>query len=100
MVREGDFRASGSGNIVYDPKEIPPECIKIAFDITKKIKAQCIAYDFVFLDNKPLIIEASYGFSSKGYLLCLGYWNNKFIWVEETFTPEFFMISDILESIK
>ena len=36
MVRDGDFRASGSGNIIYNPEEIPKECIKIAFKIFLK----------------------------------------------------------------
>ncbi|ELA7357830.1 hypothetical protein Q9X91_004499 [Vibrio alginolyticus] len=96
MVREGDFRASGSGNIIYDPHQIPKECLKIAFDVTKKLHSQCLAFDFVTLDDKPLIVELSYSFARKGYLDCPGYWNNELEWIEGAFSPEFFMIEDFI----
>ena len=99
MIRENDFRASGSGFIKYSPKEIPIECIEIAFDISYKLKAQCLAYDFVFLNNEAKLIEISYGFSRKGYLDCEGYWDNSLNWIEGRFTPEYFMIEDIVEDI-
>lgn len=94
MVREGDFRASGSGKIIYNPEEIPRECIELAFKITEKIGAQTLAYDFVFDQGEPLIVEISYSFARKGYLQCPGYWNDKLEWIEGLFFPEFFMIED------
>ena len=100
MIRDGDFRASGSGNIVYEPSAIPKECIKIAFETSKKLKTQSAAYDFVFLDGKPLIVEISYAFSQAGYWDCPGYWDYELNWIEGSFTPEFFMIEDILEFLK
>ncbi len=96
MVRKDDFRASGSGNIVYDIDQIPKECLKIAFEVTKKLEAQCLAYDFVFLNNTPKIIEISYGFNRMGYLDCPGYWNESLEFIKGGFTPEFFIIEDIL----
>ena len=39
IIRDGDFRASGSGNIVYKRSEINERCIKIAFEIITKFKA-------------------------------------------------------------
>lgn len=100
MVRDGDFRASGSGNIVYDPDAIPLECIDIAFEVTKSMNSQTASYDFIFLNDKPLLIEASYGFSRKGYLPCPGYWDDSLIWHKGSFHPEYFMIEDILGSLK
>lgn len=96
MVRDGDFRASGSGKIIYDKKKIPLDCIKIAFDTTTKIKSQCAAYDFVFIDDKPLLIEVSFAFSREGYLECPGFWNSNLEWTETKFNPEYFIIEDIL----
>jgi hypothetical protein len=101
MVRQGDFRASGSGYIQYDPAEMPIECVKIAFAISEKIQAQCLAYDFVFVNgggSQPLITEVSYGFSRKVYLPCPGYWTEKLEWVEGTFFPEYFMIEDFVNA--
>lgn len=97
MVRKGDFRASGSGDIIYDPNVIPTECIKIAFDVSRKLQMQSAAYDFVFLNDEALIIEISYGFSQAGYLDCPGYWDEELNWHSGTFIPEYFMIEDTLK---
>jgi glutathione synthase/RimK-type ligase-like ATP-grasp enzyme len=81
LVRKGDFRASGGGNIVYDKNQIDERCVKIAFEVNDKIKSQSIAYDFVFdKDNNPLIIEISYGYAMKAYDNCEGYWDKDLNW--------------------
>lgn len=95
-VRSGDFRASGSGNIGYAPSEIPKACIRIAFDLSKQLGAQCLAYDFVFCEKEPKLVEVSYSFAREGYLPCPGFWNDELEWMEGHFVPEFFMIEDFL----
>lgn len=101
MTRKNDFRASGSGKIVYEKSEMNEECVKIAFNTNKKIKSQCIAYDFVFdSENKPLIVELSYGFASSAYDKCPGYWDSSLNWHEGKFNPQFWILEDIIESIK
>lgn len=100
LVRDGDFRASGSGKIIYEKEQIPLECVKISFETTKKIKAQCASFDFVFLNDKPMIVEVSYGFAQNGYLECPGYWDNKLNWIEDKFHPEYFIIEDILDELE
>src|SRR5690554_1260028 len=65
MIRDNDFRASGSGKIIYDKHQINESCIRAAFEINNKIKSQSIAFDFVFDDsNNFLVVEISYGFAS------------------------------------
>jgi len=96
MVRKGDFRASGSGVIIYDRKEIPEACIRSAFDVSKKLKLQSSAYDFVYLHDTPLLIELSYAFSQNGYLDCPGYWDENLNWYAGKFCPESFIIEDLL----
>ena len=96
-IRPDDFRASGSGKIVYNPDYIPKKCIQLAFETTQILKAQCIAYDFVFLQNDPMIIEISYCFAREGYLQCPGYWNENLEWKGGSFAPEFFMIEDFIQ---
>ena len=98
MVRENDFRASGSGRIIYDKKEIPIECIELSFKVNKKINSQCIAFDYIFDEtNNPLIVEISYGFIPSGYRDCPGYWDNNLNWHEGKFIPEYFMIEDLID---
>lgn len=95
-TRKNDFRASGSGNIVYDRKQIDERCIKIAFEVNKKLNSQCIAYDFVFDENNsPLIIEISYGFAVEPYDPCPGYWDSSFKWYNGKFNPQGMIIEQI-----
>lgn len=81
LTRNGDFRASGSGSIVYDKEQIDERCVKVAFDTNAKLKTQSAAFDFVFdVNNRPLIVEVSYGYSMKAYDLCEGYWTMDMQW--------------------
>ncbi|MCF6132700.1 ATP-grasp domain-containing protein [Flavobacterium wongokense] len=97
MNRENDFRASGSGFILYDKESIDERFVKAAFEIHKKLKAQCIAYDFVLDNNKPLLIEISYGFANAGYDDCVGYWDEEMNWYEGRFNPYGWMIDMMLK---
>ena len=93
MVRSNDFRASGSGLIIYDNKEIDEKCIEISFDICRKLKAQSIAFDFVFdKNNQPKIVEISYGYAVEAYNQCPGYWDCKLNWYEGCFNPQQWMV--------
>jgi hypothetical protein len=96
MVRKNDFRASGSGRILYDQEQIPINCVTLSFELTKKLNNQCLAFDYVFKNEKPLLIEISYGFNQKGYLPCPGYWDDSLKWHNGKFIPEWFMIEDFI----
>lgn len=96
MVRDGDFKASGSGRIVYDPAEIPIECVRLAFEASKSLRTQCLAYDFVFKKGVPLIVEVSYAFNLAGYTDCQGYWDSSLGWHGGRFCSEWFMIEDFV----
>jgi glutathione synthase/RimK-type ligase-like ATP-grasp enzyme len=98
LVRKNDFRASGSGLIVYNKSEIDEHCIEIAFETTKKLDAQCVAYDFVF-DNKnnPLIVEINYGFEHRAYFPCPGYWDRQMNWHEGKFNAADWIIENIVK---
>jgi glutathione synthase/RimK-type ligase-like ATP-grasp enzyme len=99
LVRKSDFRASGSGNIIYKKEEIDQRCVKIAFETNDKVKSQCTAFDFVFdIDNNPLIVEISYGFKASAYDACEGYWDKGINWHEETFNPYGWIIENLLNS--
>ncbi len=72
MVRENDFRASGSGSILYEKKYFDDETVRISFEISERIKAQCMTFDFVYLQGNPLVVEISYGFTADAYDACTG----------------------------
>lgn len=96
LNRDGDFRASGSGNFVYDKNQIDERCVKIAFESNDKIKSQCIAFDFIFDKNQqPLIVEISYGFVMKVYDKCEGYWDRELNWHPGVFKPQYWMVENV-----
>ena len=98
-VRKNDFRASGSGNFAFDQGEIPIECVQSAFQIAKSLQTQCIALDFITDGKAFLIVEISYGFVSRVYLSCPGYWDNELNWHQGSFIPEWLMIEDFIAAI-
>jgi glutathione synthase/RimK-type ligase-like ATP-grasp enzyme len=100
MVREKDFRASGSGLILYDKEHFDNKTINLAFEISERLKSQCMAYDFVYLDGNPLIVEISYGFAKEGYDACTGYWDRNLVWYEGKFNPYGWMVEDLIYSAK
>jgi len=97
LVREGDFRASGSGVSVYDIKQIDERCVKIALDVSQRLGAQSMAYDFVFDNGKPLIVETSYCFPVGPLECCEGYWTSDMQWHEGShFNFCGWMVEDII----
>ena len=99
MIRENDFRASGSGFILYEKEHFKDEIIRLAFEMTEKLQAQCMAYDFVFFQGRPLILEISYGFAQEGYDECPGYWDRRLNWHPGAFNPYGWMVEDLLARV-
>lgn len=97
LTRKNDFRASGSGNILYAKAEIDERCVEISFKVNRSIQSQSLALDFVFdKDNTPLIIEMSYGFAVNPYDACPGYWDSNMNWHERQFNPQYWMVEDLI----
>lgn len=87
LVRKGDFRASGSGNLCFDNSKIPMQLVRLSQDIAKKLQIQSAAFDFVYDKEKEkfLVVEMSYGFGYDERESENGYWD-----IQGTFHPEFF----------
>jgi glutathione synthase/RimK-type ligase-like ATP-grasp enzyme len=106
-VRPGDFRASASGDIVYDARRIHRESVEVAFDVTRKIGAQSLAFDFVSGENqRPLILEMSYAFGSRKSIhigeavySCPGHWDAKLNWHEGHVWPQDAILIDLLHDL-
>ena len=92
--RKNDFRASGSGLKSLDPNLVSKEAIIEAFKISERLSLQCCAYDFVMKEDKPYLLEISYGFGereNKG-----GYWDRDLVWHEGRFNPYGWMVDEVL----
>jgi glutathione synthase/RimK-type ligase-like ATP-grasp enzyme len=100
IVRDNDFRASGSGDFLFARNEFDERCLTIAFNIAEKLHSQCIAFDFVFDEkNSPLICEISFGFTVQVYDPCPGYWDRGLNWYEGKFIPQNWMVENLIKSI-
>ncbi|MCU4166235.1 ATP-grasp domain-containing protein [Carboxylicivirga caseinilyticus] len=100
MVRENDFRASGSGTILYEKDHFDIETIKLALKISEDMEDQCMAYDFVYKDGRPLMVEISYGFAIHGYDDCVGYWDRELNWYEGAFNPYGWMVDHLIQKLE
>jgi len=97
MVRKDDFRASGSGNIFYEKEHFQIDTIRLAFQLSVKIQSQCAAFDFIYnADNKPMVVELSYGFATCVYDPCVGYWDSTLQFHEGAFIPQNWMVEAMI----
>jgi glutathione synthase/RimK-type ligase-like ATP-grasp enzyme len=96
LTRVNDFRASGSGRILYEKEHFHEDTIRLAFDLSARLSAQCMAYDFVFHNKQPFIVEISYGFDPPGYRPCTGYWDRNLVWHDGEIDPYGWMVESVL----
>ena len=96
LVRKGDFRASGSGSIIYEKDQLREDAVRISFEVASKLKSQCMGFDFVFSPSGPLIVELGYGFVVHGYDNCEGYWTSDMQWHPGKFNPQEWIIEELL----
>lgn len=97
MTRDDDFRASGSGRINYDMEKIDRRFLEIAFDVSRTMGFQSMAYDFL-IDGvgNPAFCEISYTYQSKAVFDCPGYWDQDMEWHPGHFWPEYLHLVDCL----
>ena len=95
--RPDDFRSSGSGLIDHNPQEIDLQFVKLAFDISKKLQFQSMAYDFLYnKEHKPEFCEISYSYLDTAVFNCRGFWNSQLKWHEGHYWPQFCLLQDLL----
>lgn len=99
-VRPDDWRASGSGNIDYNLDKIDRECVRIAFDVSRKLNSQSTAFDFVMSqDGQPQIIEISYCYMDRAVYDCPGHWDRDLNWVEGQVWPQDAILDLVLKEL-
>jgi glutathione synthase/RimK-type ligase-like ATP-grasp enzyme len=99
MVRENDFRASGSGNLSYSVNNFPLKVIELSLQLANTIRSQCAAFDFIFdAKENPLVTEVSFGFVPKPYESCEGFWDSVLNLHKGKFNPFGWMVESILQA--
>jgi glutathione synthase/RimK-type ligase-like ATP-grasp enzyme len=94
--RENDFRASGSGK--FDFKEMDLKFVSLAFELHKKIDAQCLSFDFVYNKNKePVVLEISYEYGLPFNYNCEGFWDENLNFFIEKFIPQYYLLENFIK---
>lgn len=97
--RPDDFRASGSGNIVYDRSRIDERCVRVAFEVAARLRTQSLAFDFLFDPaGRPMIGEISYCYIAAAVHACAGHWRRNGEWCGGNVWPEDAIIEDLLRN--
>ena len=99
MIREDDFRASGSGKVLYEKENFSEETVKLSFNMADQMKSQSAAFDFVYIDDKIYVLEVSFGFIKEVYDACTGYWDRDLKWHAGPFNPCEWMVQNLVDSI-
>ena len=97
LVRDNDFRASGSDLLDYDLTKIPVEAIRLSFDIYKQLQVQTLAVDYLVSDEKLWISEISYGFGIARGELEVGFWKEDLSWHPGKINPFGWMVDDVIK---
>jgi len=96
MIRNDDFRASGSGMILYEKEHFNSETVRLAFKMADKLKTQSAAFDFVYSNERIYVLEVSFGFIKEVYDPCTGYWDRDLNWHYGEFNPCEWMVELLL----
>lgn len=100
-IREGEFRASGGGDLFYDKSYITKNIIDSAFKTSDDLNFTCMGYDYV-VNNKTkegVIIEISYGFSNEALLNAGGYFDRDGNWHEEPLNAPVELLNNLIQNI-
>ncbi len=100
LVRNKDFRASGSGFIRYEKEHFDDETVQLSFKMTDQLKSQCAAFDFVYSEGKTYVLEVSYGYVKEVYDPCTGYWDKDLNWHPGRFNPYGWMVDALIRSVE
>src|SRR5690606_16083154 len=98
-IREGEFRASGGGDIFYEKNKVTQNVIDSAFATSDKLQFKCMGYDYVVNKDtgEGIIIEISYGFSHHALLDAKGYFDREGNWYDKPLNVPYEIINQMLK---
>ncbi len=99
--RADDFRASGSGLLGYDAELVDKRCVETAFDVARGLRAQSLAFDFLFdSEHSPRICEISYCYVASAVHACPGHWDRQLTWQPGHIWPQDAILEDLIAQIR
>jgi glutathione synthase/RimK-type ligase-like ATP-grasp enzyme len=99
-VREGDFRASGSDDVIYDKEIVSEGILDLSYNLYDKLGMQTIAIDILISSGEPFITEVCYAFGVDEEDYGEGYWDRNREWHPGRFNPFGWMVDSIIDSLE
>lgn len=97
LNRPGDFRASGSGRIDWDPAGIDTEALAFAFAAARRLRTQSLAVDVLRRRDGALVMtEISYYYEGWAVAACPGHWSPDLTWHDGSVLPEDAIFDDFV----
>ena len=107
LNRPGDFRASGSGRIDWDPGNIDLEFVRLAFRIARHLNTQSVAIDGLRRGDERVVSEISYTYAAWAVRDCPGHWvlggdasTGALNWVDGNLRPEDAIFTDFVRIVR
>jgi glutathione synthase/RimK-type ligase-like ATP-grasp enzyme len=97
--RPDDFRASGSGQIDWDPNGIDLDAVALAFRVARALGTQSLAVDVLRRRDDSLVVnEISYYYEGWAVHECPGQWTPELEWRDGHVAPEDAIFDDFTGS--
>lgn len=107
LNRPGDFRASGSGRIDWDPTRIDEATIRFACRVAHQLDAQTVALDILRRGSELVVIELTLAYASWAVRDCPGHWRLKgtpeageLEWEDGRMHPEDAIFNDFMAQVR
>lgn len=105
--RPGDFRASGSGHIDWDPTQIGEGTVRFAYGVARQLGAQTVALDILRRGSERVIVELTLAYASWAVRDCPGHWvlngepdSGQLEWKDGSMLPEDAIFTDFVSQIQ
>jgi glutathione synthase/RimK-type ligase-like ATP-grasp enzyme len=102
LNRPDDFRASGSGRIVWEPEQIDVRAVALGMRVAQQLGAQSLAVDVLQRGEEVVVAEVSYTYASWAVRNCPGHWEQRgddLAWVSGPMRPEDAIFEDFIAAV-
>jgi glutathione synthase/RimK-type ligase-like ATP-grasp enzyme len=105
--RDGDFRASGSGKIDWNPDAVDESFIRCGFKVAASLGLQSCAIDGLYRCGQASVGEISYTYVSEAVANCPGHWElegtpdtGALRWIATAMWPEEAQVQDFIARLE
>lgn len=105
--RPGDFRASGSGRVDWDPAAIPLDAVRLGFAVARRLGSQTVTIDVLRDAGRPVIVELGLAYTASYVKKCPGHWtlngspqDGQLGWVDGSMDPADAIFIDFVADVR